>query len=59
MTVSHEPPGYQCPFCQLAAGLDTAHSCQRDIVRRLPGAIAFISPRWWPRNHGNVLVVEC
>ncbi len=57
MTVSHEPPGYQCPLCQLVAGADTPRNCQRDIVRRSPGAIAFISPRWWPRNHGHVLVV--
>jgi histidine triad (HIT) family protein len=57
MTVSHEPPGYKCPFCKLAAGADTAQNCQRDIVRRTSGAIAFISPRWWPRNYGHVLVV--
>jgi histidine triad (HIT) family protein len=28
-----------------------------DIVLRQPQAIAFISPRWWPNNHGHVLVV--
>jgi histidine triad (HIT) family protein len=30
---------------------------QADIVRRTPGAIAFVSPRWWPNNPGHVLVV--
>lgn len=57
MTRSHEPPGYQCPFCKLAAGADTAHNSVADIVRRTSGALALISPRWWPRNHGHVLVV--
>jgi histidine triad (HIT) family protein len=57
MMPSHEPPGYQCPFCALAAGEDNAHNSQRDIVRRTPGAMALISPRWWPRNHGHALVV--
>ena len=54
---THEPPGYVCPFCRLAAGGETARSAQRDIVRRTAGAMAFISPRWWPNNHGHVLVV--
>jgi histidine triad (HIT) family protein len=26
-------------------------------VRRTAEAIAFVSPRWWPNNHGNLLVV--
>jgi histidine triad (HIT) family protein len=26
-------------------------------VRRTAGALAFICPRWWPNNHGYVLVV--
>jgi histidine triad (HIT) family protein len=57
MTVSHEPPGYQCPFCTLAAGGDDALNSQSDIVRRTSGAMAFISPRWWPNNQGHALVV--
>src|SRR5258708_4572631 len=55
VTITHAPPGYQCPFCALAAGVDTDR--QQDIVRRTAGAMAFISPRWWPNNHGHVLVV--
>lgn len=31
---------------------------QQDIVRRTAQAMAFISPRWWPNNHGHVLVVS-
>jgi histidine triad (HIT) family protein len=57
MTISHAPPGYQCPFCALAIGVDTASNRQQDIVRRTTGALAFISPRWWPSNHGHAVVV--
>jgi histidine triad (HIT) family protein len=55
MTITHAPSDYQCPFCALAAGVDTDR--QQDIVRRTAGAMAFISARWWPNNHGHVLVV--
>jgi histidine triad (HIT) family protein len=61
---NHEPPGYACPFCAIAAGRDDprlerggARLDQSDVVRRTGSAIAFISPRWWPNNHGHVLVV--
>lgn len=55
VTITHAPPDYQCPFCALAAGADTDR--QQDIVRRTAGAMAFICSRWWPNNHGHVLVV--
>ena len=55
VTITHAPPDYRCPFCALATGADTDR--QQDIVRRTAAAMAFISPRWWPRNHGHVLVV--
>jgi histidine triad (HIT) family protein len=57
VTVSHEPPGYVCPFCRLVAGGEDALNAQRDIVRRNAGAVAFVAPRWWPGNLGHVLVV--
>ncbi len=57
MTISHEPPGYDCPFCRIAAGTYGDLTTEHDIVRRTDGAIAFIAPRWWPNNHGHVLVV--
>jgi histidine triad (HIT) family protein len=53
--ITHAPADYQCPFCALASGADAER--QQDIVRRTAGALAFISPRWWPANHGHVLVV--
>ncbi len=54
---NHEPPGYACPFCRLIGGGDDAINSQDDIVARNAHATALISPRWWPRNPGHVLVV--
>jgi histidine triad (HIT) family protein len=56
---NHEPAGYACPFCQLVAGRDDDDgiNTQDDIVRRSGLATAIVSPRWWPNNHGHVLVV--
>ncbi|MGW1676066.1 HIT family protein [Saccharopolyspora sp. NPDC002376] len=54
---NHEPPSYTCPFCVLLAGGETAINSQRDIVLRAELATALISPRWWPRNLGHVLVI--
>lgn len=53
----HEPAGYGCPFCALVAGVDSEVSDQQDIVARTDEAVAFIAARWWPNNHGHVLVV--
>ena len=57
MLITHEPPGYVCPFCLMAAGGGNELSGPAEIVRRTPGAFAFVSPRMWPRNRGHVLVV--
>src|SRR5262249_27412295 len=54
---NHEPDDYVCPFCRLVAGGEDECRTQRDVVRRDELAMAFISPRWWPNNHGHVLVV--
>jgi len=54
---THAPPGYRCPFCHLLSGADSAVNSQDDIVRRGGLATALISPRWWPNNHGHVLVI--
>jgi histidine triad (HIT) family protein len=57
--LSHEPDDYLCPFCALAGGGEDPRGINRehDVVRRDELATAFVSPRWWPRNHGHVLVV--
>ncbi|BEL04598.1 HIT family protein [Actinoplanes sichuanensis] len=56
---NHQPDDYACPFCRLIAGLDDLRKVNdpRDVVRRTELATAFVSPRWWPNNHGHVLVV--
>src|ERR1043165_894251 len=54
---NHEPDGYDCPFCTLAAGGEDEVRSQRGIVCRTEDALALISARWWPNNKGHVLVV--
>ena len=57
MTTTHEPAGYECPFCRLLRGFETDHNRLGDVVWRDEWTTAFISPRWWPENHGHVLVI--
>lgn len=56
---SHQPGGYQCPFCRVAAGeeLRDDYTKQTDIIFRDTAVTAFISSAWWPGNPGHVLVV--
>jgi histidine triad (HIT) family protein len=54
---SHAPPGYECPFCRLLGGVETGRNGLDDVVWRDATTTAFISPRWWPKNHGHVLVI--
>jgi histidine triad (HIT) family protein len=53
----HAPPGYDCPFCRVLRGVDSEKNTQNDIVWRDERTAALISPKWWPGNHGHVLVV--
>jgi histidine triad (HIT) family protein len=55
--VQHEPPGYVCPFCGLLRGVDTNRNRHDDIVWQDGRTTAFVAPRWWPANHGHVLVI--
>jgi histidine triad (HIT) family protein len=54
---NHEPPGYECPFCAVLQGGETARPSQGDVVVRRDRATALIASNWWPRNPGHVLVV--
>ncbi len=54
---THEPRGYRCPFCRLLRGEETDRNLASDIVYRDAETAAFVSPKWWPRNAGHVLVV--
>ncbi|MFC8599495.1 HIT family protein [Isoptericola sp. NPDC057191] len=47
----HEPPGYDCPFCDLPAEREA------EVVYRDERVFAIVAPRWWPRNPGHLLVV--
>ena len=54
---SHAPAGYECPFCALVAGSDTALNAQSDIVLRDDHTTAFVSPKWWESSPGHAIVV--
>ncbi len=54
---NHEPEGYSCPFCNLLAGNETEYNSKRDIIWEDAEVLAFISPKWWVNNPGNVIVV--
>jgi histidine triad (HIT) family protein len=57
MEVSHAPPGYECPFCRLLRGVETERNRLDDVVWRDERTTAFVAPKWWPANHGHVLVI--
>lgn len=59
MRLSHQPDGYRCPFCRVAAGEDLRgdFTKQTDVIFRDGTLTAFISSAWWPANPGNVLIV--
>lgn len=57
MTYSHEPSGYNCPFCRLARGEEDAINSARFVVCADDATLAFVAPKWWARNPGHVLVV--
>ncbi len=54
---NHEPDGYICPFCLFISGQESVYNKRSDIVFENASVIAFISPRWWVNNPGNVLVI--
>jgi histidine triad (HIT) family protein len=57
-TVSHAPAEYDCPFCRLVGGGETAAGTgPQDIVYRDEWVTAFMSLHWRANNPGHVLVV--
>jgi histidine triad (HIT) family protein len=54
---NHEPPDYDCSFCQVVAGQDNEWNVSTDVVYRSGHVTAFVNAMWWPRNKGHVLVV--
>lgn len=59
MAFNHQPPGYRCPICRIAAGedLEGSYTQQADVVYRDSTVTAFVALAWWPANAGHVLVV--
>ena len=57
MPTSHEPADYACPFCAVVTTRENGVNNVDDVVLRRPEALALIAPRWWPNNHGHVLVI--
>ena len=46
-----------CFFCRFLAGEESDWNREDDVVLRTPRVTAFVSPRRWPENPGNVIVV--
>ena len=54
---SHEPPDYHCPFCRIQLGVHDDLNQPTDLVAVTEHVFARVSPRWWNRNPGTVLVI--
>ncbi|MFA5932542.1 MAG: HIT family protein [Microgenomates group bacterium] len=55
---NHEPSGYLCPFCKLAQGEEDEINKKEYIVYEDKNTLAYVSPKWWINNPGNVLVIS-
>ncbi|NMC35828.1 HIT family protein [Candidatus Beckwithbacteria bacterium] len=55
---NHEPSDYNCPFCKLIRGEDGYWNRQEDIIYENEDILVFISPKWWPKNPGGVIVIS-
>lgn len=54
---NHEPQNYVCPFCKLISGVDDEINTQENVVYQDKYTLAYVAPKWWKNNPGNVLVV--
>ena len=54
---NHEPEAYECPMCALVKGEETEINRREHIVYQDHETLAYISPKWWINNPGNVLVI--
>ncbi len=54
---SHQPSDYICPFCDWLAGNETEYKRNSDIVYQDDEVTAFIAPKWWVNNPGNVIII--
>lgn len=54
---NHRPIGYACPFCSFVAGEDSEYNTRADIVYQDSWVLAYVSPKWWANNPGNVIII--
>ncbi len=54
---NHEPDEYVCPFCLFVSGKESPYNKLSDIVYQDESVLAFISPKWWVNNPGNVILI--
>jgi histidine triad (HIT) family protein len=54
---SHAPSGYHCPFCNYARGGGDDRVGPEHVVERTEATLTYVSPKWWPNNHGALLVI--
>lgn len=55
--ITNEPHDYNCPFCNLIAGKSDEYNSPQDIVCENDQALAFVTPKWWLKNPGHVMVI--
>ena len=53
--ISHAPPGFVCPFCRNLNEGAAVHPLE--IIHVYDEVFVKMNPKWWPRNHGALLVV--
>ena len=54
---NHEPKDYKCPLCIVGQGKETEINKRSDVIFEDEEIIAYISPKWWVNNPGNVMVI--
>jgi histidine triad (HIT) family protein len=56
--LQHAPSDYDCPFCALIRGEERPPwTLRSDLVWEDEETTAWMNPRWWENNPGNVLVI--
>ena len=55
----HAPDDYQCPFCRIVHGENTAGpwTVPSDVFYRSDHVTAFVSALWWVNNAGHAIVI--
>jgi histidine triad (HIT) family protein len=54
----HAPPDYDCPFCAFVRGEERPPwNLLADVVWQDDETTAWMNPRWWQNNPGNVVVI--